>query len=74
MNLQQQLGLRIQRRRQRLGLTVTEVARRAGYRRQTVAQLERGEGGRICVLVDVLQVLEMALQVGTRPTRAVRAA
>lgn len=45
------LGNRVRERRQALGLTQTELARRAGVVRQTVNQVERKPGHQVTTVV-----------------------
>ena len=59
---QLQLGERIRRRRLKLGLSICEVARRTGYHRQTIAEIEHGRGGGISGLLCILEVLGLKLK------------
>ena len=63
----QHLGARIRRRRHKLGLTLADVARMTGFRRQTIAELEHGNGVRIFALLCVLQVLGLKLKLVKSP-------
>jgi transcriptional regulator with XRE-family HTH domain len=61
------LGNRIQRVRQRLGLSVRELAERAGVNKDTVVKLERGQTPSYNTLVRVCDALEVSVVQLLRP-------
>jgi transcriptional regulator with XRE-family HTH domain len=61
------LGNRIQRVRQRLGLSVRDLAERAGVNKDTIVKLERGQTPSYRTLVHVCDALEISVVQLLRP-------
>lgn len=59
--LNQRIGYRIFKERERRGLTIVVLAERAGVHRNTICRAERGHGISICALVRIAQAMEIGL-------------
>ena len=66
----QDIGVKVTHRRHELKLSQTALAQRAGVVRQTIARIERGEGGSVAsgTLLSVLNALsyDLVLEFGLR--------
>ena len=61
-----ELGAAIRANRRALGVTLSDLATRLGYRRQTIADLEAGKNVKLYLVLAVLSALDKGLVVANK--------